>query len=53
MPSKGDTVREDVQCMAAGGEADQTVAGKGDTVAAYSSLPNRMQKWPSIGDTVE
>lgn len=38
--------------MAAGREADQTVAGIGDTVAASSSLINLMQTGPPIGDTV-
>lgn len=38
--------------MAAGGEADQTVPGKGDTVAA-SSLLNLKQKGTPIADTVE
>lgn len=38
--------------MAAGGEADETVAGKGDTVAASSSLLNLKQKGTPIADTV-
>ena len=38
--------------MAAGREADQTVAGKGDTVTTSSSLLNLMQKWTPKGDTV-
>ena len=35
MPSIGDTVREGIQGMAAGREADQTVAGIGDTVDIF------------------
>lgn len=53
MPSIGDTVREGVQGTAAGREADQTVAGKGDTVAASSSLLNLKQKGTPKGDTVD
>lgn len=53
MPGIGDTAREGIQGIAAGGEADKTVAGKGDTVAASSSLIILMQKGPTIGDTVE
>lgn len=37
MPSIGDTVREGIQGMAAGREADQTVAGIGDTVLKKES----------------
>ena len=44
MPGKGDTVREGVQGMAAGGEADENGPGIGDTVSASSSLLNLMQK---------
>lgn len=39
--------------MAAGREADQTVAGIGDTVATSSSLINLMQTGPPIVDTVD
>lgn len=53
MPSIGDTVREGIQGMAAGREADQTVAGIGDTVAASPSLINLMQTGPPIVDTVD
>lgn len=35
MPGIGDTAREGIQGIAAGGEADKTVAGKGDTVNVF------------------
>lgn len=53
MPSKGDTVREGIQGIAAGGEADEKGPGIGDTVAASSSLLNLKQKGTPIADTVE
>lgn len=52
VPGKGDAVREGVQGMAAGREADKKWPGKGDTVAASSSLLNLKQKGTPIADTV-